>query len=164
MTGPQGQVPSIRRLFDEHAARLFAFAALILGDRSLAEDALQESWMRVVKALDSGTKVRDYESWLNRIVRNEALRLRSERTMSPLETEPPEKPPEDPVEADDERAHVRTVVEELAAHDAEIIRLMYLEERPADEVKQILRLKSRSALYKRLERARERFRRAYRDS
>jgi RNA polymerase sigma-70 factor (ECF subfamily) len=161
---PSIRVPSIRELFDEHTPRLFAFAAMILSDAVLAEDAVQESWMRAVRALESGTEVRDYESWLNRIVRNEALRLRGERGLKPLDPEAAAPEQADHVEADDEKRRVREVVEDLATRDAEIIRLMYLEERPADEVRRILRLKSRSALYKRLEKARERFRRAYRDS
>ena len=86
------------------------------------------------------------------------------RGTGPLETEPPESDELDPVDADDEKKRVRSVVADLASRDAEIIRLIYLEERPADEVRRILRLKSRSALYKRLEKARELFRRAYRDS
>jgi DNA-directed RNA polymerase specialized sigma24 family protein len=44
---------SVGRLFDEFADGVYTLAYRILGDRHLAEDVVQETFIKVMKALDT---------------------------------------------------------------------------------------------------------------
>ncbi len=53
--------------------RSYRAALLIVGDRHLAEDVVQEAFERALRALDRFDDTRPFGPWLNRIVANRAL-------------------------------------------------------------------------------------------
>ena len=59
-------------LFVEHRGALIEYAAAIVGSKALAEDVVQEAWLRFNNALN-GRFLQDPVSYLYRIVRNLAL-------------------------------------------------------------------------------------------
>ena len=77
----QGDRAAMRRLFDEEASRLMAIAMRLLRDRALAEEAVQDTLVKV------WTRAASFElgrgaarAWLTTILRHTALNiLRSER-------------------------------------------------------------------------------------
>ncbi|WP_193598617.1 sigma-70 family RNA polymerase sigma factor [Microbacterium sp. YJN-G] len=73
--------------FEVHRRYLTSVAYRMLGNRADAEDAVQESWLR----LDRAVGVDDLRAWLTRVVSRiclDQLRSRSRRHESPLETLP----------------------------------------------------------------------------
>jgi RNA polymerase sigma-70 factor (ECF subfamily) len=60
-------------LFERHADEVFSFLVRFLRDRALAEDALQESFYRVYRALDQFDTERPFRPWLHEVARNVAL-------------------------------------------------------------------------------------------
>lgn len=65
---------AFRTLYDQAAPRLFAIALRILGDRALAEDVLQEVFLRVWRRAGSYEAARGAPmAWLGTIARNAAL-------------------------------------------------------------------------------------------
>jgi len=89
--------------FEEHRPRLQAVAYRMLGSRSEAEDAVQETWIRLSRS--STAEIRDLEAWLLTVVGRVSLNmLRARRTHceEPLDDAP------DPVaeERDPEREAV----------------------------------------------------------
>ncbi len=63
----------VARLFDRHATELSLFAASICGDRSLADDAVQQAFASFIRR---GTfRVQNARRYLYRAVRNAALNL-----------------------------------------------------------------------------------------
>ena len=83
----QGDRRAFRNLYDRVAGRMFASARRILGDRDLAEDAVQEAFVRIWRSASKFDPARGVAlAWVGRIVRNAALdRLPKERDMGRIE-------------------------------------------------------------------------------
>ena len=64
---------ALRLLYDRYAGPLMAFAFHLTWDRSAAEDAVQEAFLRVWRSADRFRAGARLEPWLYRIARNEAL-------------------------------------------------------------------------------------------
>ncbi|MEZ0228153.1 MAG: RNA polymerase sigma factor [Planctomycetota bacterium] len=81
-TMPERSV-DLGRLYEEHKEEVFGFLIHFLGDRALAEDVLQESFLKAFRSFDRFERGRDFRPWLHQIVRNCALdamrRRRKER-------------------------------------------------------------------------------------
>lgn len=78
---------AFRQLYDQVAGRMLASARRILGDRELAEDAVQDAFMRIWRSAIKFDPARGVAlAWLGRIVRNAALdRLPKERDLGRIE-------------------------------------------------------------------------------
>jgi RNA polymerase sigma-70 factor (ECF subfamily) len=80
----------VRKLFEEHGRAMLAYAARLTGDRSAAEDMVQEAlvraWRRRVGPLEGKSAVR---AWLFTVIRNlvvDRFRARSSRPIEVVET------------------------------------------------------------------------------
>lgn len=60
-------------LYQEFSGGVFAYCVKILADRQLAEDVVQETFLKVRQHADSIQKNESFKSWVFRIARNEAL-------------------------------------------------------------------------------------------
>lgn len=72
--------PSLSARFEEHRARLRAVAYRLLGSTTEADDAVQETWLRITRA-DAGA-VDNLGGWLTRVITNvclDMLRARATR-------------------------------------------------------------------------------------
>ncbi|MBX7198987.1 MAG: sigma-70 family RNA polymerase sigma factor [Rhodospirillaceae bacterium] len=75
-----------------HLPRLRAYAIMLTRDRALAEDLLQETALRALRAQSQFTMGTNFTAWIYKILRNEyigALR-RKKRQPVPIEDMPPE--------------------------------------------------------------------------
>ena len=82
--------------FEEHRPRLRAVAYRMLGSQAEADDALQETWLRISRA--SGGEVENVGGWLTTILSRQCLnmlRARSTRREEPLEVHVPDPVVED---------------------------------------------------------------------
>ena len=91
---------------EESYARSFRTACLILGNRSDAEEAVQETWMGVVRGVDRFEGRSSFKTWLFRILINRAQSAggREHRDLSLSDHEPAVDP-----------AHLSTVVDLIVA-------------------------------------------------
>jgi RNA polymerase sigma-70 factor (ECF subfamily) len=74
-----GNEVAFGELFDRYAGRVFGFLVRRLGDRSLAEDLYQETFLRLHRAKHTYDSRRPFRAWLFGIVHNlmtDALRTR----------------------------------------------------------------------------------------
>ena len=72
---------AIEQLLRNYQGRLLGYLVRILGDRHLAEDILQESYLKIIKALKTYKEQGAFKSWLFQIVHREALQeLRRRKT------------------------------------------------------------------------------------
>ena len=103
----------IRSLYEEHGAALLAYATRLLGDRSAAEDVLQETLIRAWKHADSLTEAAgSIRGWLFTVARNIVTdRLRAKASRPP---EVAESPTTVPVEQD----HAQRVADSMLALEA----------------------------------------------
>src|SRR2546427_1539581 len=77
--------------FEAHRQRLRTVAYRMLGSRSEADDAVQESWLRLSRSDTSG--VENLRGWLTTVVGRvclDMLRSRKARSEEPLSTHVPE--------------------------------------------------------------------------
>jgi RNA polymerase sigma-70 factor, ECF subfamily len=68
-----GDAKAFDRLFELHRRELLAYAAGLLGDRSLAEDVVQESFLELVRCCERIDPARGVRPWLFRVTRNRAI-------------------------------------------------------------------------------------------
>jgi len=82
-----GDRRAFRQLYQETSRRMLAAARRILGDPALAEDAVQEAFLRIWRSAEKFDPARGVAlAWMGRIVRNAALdRIPKERDMARIE-------------------------------------------------------------------------------
>jgi len=86
-----GDRQAFARLVDETSTQIYRTARQILGDEQDAEDVLQETYMKALKALPTFEGRSSLSTWLHRIAVNEALMLIRKRkvpTVSIDDTQP----------------------------------------------------------------------------
>ena len=64
---------AFERLYDRYETRLVTFAARMVGKGGLADDVLQETWIRALKHLGQWRPEAQLRTWLFRIARNLCL-------------------------------------------------------------------------------------------
>lgn len=120
-------------LYARHSARVFGFLLKLTRSREAAEDALQETFVRVYKSLDRFDARRDLLTWLLQIARYVAIdAFRVERKVKRLEAsvsaERPEPTKDDPTgaAAEHERSTlVGEVLDELSIDDRSLLLLRH---------------------------------------
>lgn len=81
-----GDVPAFERLYREHCARVHGLCVRMLrGDRALAEDCTQETFIRAWRALGRFESRSGFGTWLHRIAVNVVLERRRRVEASALE-------------------------------------------------------------------------------
>lgn len=119
-----GDPEAVRRLYDDYGKAVFAVAVRALGDRGLAEEAVQLTFLSAWRAADSFDASRDPAPWLYAIARRVAIDLyRRERRHRSVDHEEPEiavLPPS--IETTWEAWEVRIALERLAPDELEIVR------------------------------------------
>ena len=68
-----GDVAAFEALLGRHRGPVFSFLLRLTGDRSRAEDLLQEAWLKVVGAAPRWERRARFTTWLYTIARNLAL-------------------------------------------------------------------------------------------
>ena len=127
--GPQDD-PSVlvARLYDEHGAALFRYAAILLGDPAAAEDAVHQVFAALLRTRKPAGGIRDDAHYLRRAVRNECylmLRrrvIRAEATVA-LESVEDARGQRDP----GERVALERAIGALSAEQREVIHLHVFE-------------------------------------
>jgi RNA polymerase sigma-70 factor (ECF subfamily) len=73
------------QLIVQYQHRLLRYLLFLTGNREMAEDIFQETWMRVLKRGDQFNGKSRFDTWLFTIARNLVIDVRRKRTMSSLE-------------------------------------------------------------------------------
>jgi RNA polymerase sigma factor (sigma-70 family) len=113
--------------------RAVEFAAALIGDEHLAEDAVQSAFMKALARLKELREPRAFPGWFRQIVRTEALGLVRRRSAQSL----PSVAPESPADAAAREEMCRAVRDALAAlppRGRETAELFYLGELACPEV------------------------------
>ncbi len=133
-----GQSIALEALVDRWQARLLRHARRLLGDDAPARDAVQESWISMVKGLRRLDDPARFRAWAFRIVtrrcadvqRGEARRRQIER-----QAERPKQPAPAPELDELQRALAR-----MAPARRALLSLHYLEQMPLREIAEVLEL------------------------
>lgn len=84
---PTADIPSTASLFREFADGVYTLGYRILGDRQLAEDAVQETFIKVLKSLHTYRGDGPLAGWLYRIGYRETIAIARRRRDQPMEAE-----------------------------------------------------------------------------
>jgi len=84
---PLTAVPSVGSLFAEYADGVFTLAYRIVGDRHLAEDVVQETFLKVLRRLHTYRGEGPIAAWLYRIGYREAIAALRSRRDAPTDPE-----------------------------------------------------------------------------
>jgi RNA polymerase sigma factor (sigma-70 family) len=129
-----GDPEAVRAVYHEYGRLVYAVAIRVLGDRGLAEEATQQTFVKAWRAAGTIDDSRDLGPWLLTIVRRTAIDLHRRellRTAAPLDAVPADDPalvslPASP-ESIYETWEVRRAVEELPPDEREVVRLQHFE-------------------------------------
>jgi RNA polymerase sigma factor (sigma-70 family) len=127
----RGDAEAVRAVYRDYGKLVYAVAFKVLGDRSLAEEATQEAFVRAWRGAASYDPSRELGPWLATIARRAAIdvhRRTARRAHSPLDEDAPvmaELPPS--LERAYDVWEVRRALEQLAPDDTEVVRLQHLE-------------------------------------
>ena len=130
----QGDPEAVRSVYRSHGRLVYAVAYKVLGDRSLAEEATQQTFVKAWRAAQSFDESRELGPWLAAIARRVAIdlhRREAVRAADPLESVPAGEPglvsmPQS-AEAVYDVWEVRQAVAQLPTDEQEVVRLQHLE-------------------------------------
>ena len=153
---------ALEALVDQYGSTLYRVAFSILRNPTDAEDAVQETFLRVLRHRDALGEVRDHRVWLIRIVWNIVLD-RKRRAKTRPETDDVAElarvlpanglSAEQRAAAAQHHAHVLACVEQLPAKEREVLMLSAFEELSSVEIAAVLGI-TESSVRSRLFRAR----------
>ncbi len=151
-------IAGVKGAFDELVARyaneLYGFLCRFVGDRTAADDLLQDTFMQLHLAANSFDQRRSLRPWLYTIAANKArdyMRSRGRRQQLSLEAggendrgslsqmlETIEPPSSETVEREEQRQAVRRIVDRMPEHLRLILTLGYFQQLPYAEIAQVL--------------------------
>jgi len=122
---------AFERLLDEYRDKVLRLACSLLGDQAAAEDATQEIFLKIWKALPGFRGQSSVSTWIYAIARNTCLTRRrvatAHRTFSLDEAHAAEIPSHDPPAGSE--SDLRAVISRLPGKYRRVLTLFYLEDR-----------------------------------
>lgn len=126
-------MPILDEVIRAHGAAVHSYVTRLTSDRYLAEDIVQETWLRAWRNVDRLTEDRgSVRAWLLRVAHNVAVDLYRSRQARPTEVELPEQELEgvavvpSPSEEVETRIVVGTILDHLsAAHRATLVEVYF---------------------------------------
>lgn len=158
----QGDRAAFDALYDLHRARIFSFLARMTGRRALAEDLVQETFLRLVRFAPRLAPDTRLDVWLLSVARNlcrshyrwSALDRGSLIALKRREDDDPPISPFDMTSARELERRVEQALGQLSFDMREVVILTAIERLPNDEIARMLQL-SPEAVRQRLSRARK---------
>ncbi|HRI78402.1 MAG TPA: sigma-70 family RNA polymerase sigma factor [Cyclobacteriaceae bacterium] len=151
-----GKEQPYARLVDNYKSYAFTIALKILNNRSDAEEATQDAFIKAFNALKNFNRQARFSTWLYRIVFNTAVSYkRKARIHSSIEHHDREVEQDGDLERKDKQAFVLAAMDKLNEADRLAIQLFYIKEFSLDEVADLMG-QNMNTLKVRIHRARQR--------
>lgn len=159
LSAQAGNERAFALLFRRHHAALVRFAARMSRDPQLAQEAVQEAWIRIAGRIRRLEDPRAFRSWLFRAVRWQVLDLlkRPRYPEESLVEEAVESPAETAPESPDGYPELVARIADLPAIERQSLHLFYLDEMKISEIAVVLDIPP-GTVKSRLNRARNRLR------
>jgi RNA polymerase sigma-70 factor, ECF subfamily len=145
-----GNTHAAGELMDHYGEPLMRYLFSILGNREAAEDAFQESWLKVMEKIGSFREANSFGPWLFRLARNTAYdSLRRNRRWRSLESgsgsDSEDRAPEiaDPSDFGSQvvaRQSIRSLLKSLDPDFREVIFLRFIQDQSYQEIAELCRL------------------------
>jgi RNA polymerase sigma factor (sigma-70 family) len=142
----KGDSEAFRQLVERHKDISLSLSFSILKDKALAEDALQEAFIKVFRKLHTFNHKAAFSTWLYRIVVNTSYNmLKQQKFHEDISTIPfndsgvSSEVPFNALKEEAQRQYIRTAMASLASDEALVLRLFYLCELSIREVQEVTR-------------------------
>jgi RNA polymerase sigma-70 factor (ECF subfamily) len=138
MPAEQNKTEAFEALLGTYQDKVFRLCYSMLGDRAQAEDAAQESFLRIWKSIERYRGESSLGTWIFSVTRNvclTAISKRASRKSAPIE----EAERATPYGPGKERDMLRLVAQ-LPENYRQVVMLFYMEERSYEEVARLLDL------------------------
>jgi RNA polymerase sigma-70 factor (ECF subfamily) len=152
-----GDREAIGVLVNRHSPSLHRYLVRLTGDPSLAEDILQETWLKTMERIDRYDPAYSFRAWLFAIARNCAIDTWRRQTREGREPngwmaedsnagDPMDRIADEKISALDQleehelQVHVEKIFPSLPPHYREALSLRFQEEMPLEEIAQVLRV------------------------
>ena len=138
LLGSGRRTEAFEALLVTYQDKVFRLSYSMLGDRAQAEDAAQESFLRIWKSMDRYRGESNVGTWIFSIARNvclTAISKRAARRSAPIEDA--ERGGPDPP---DRQHDILRLVAELPENYRQVVMLFYMEDQSYDEVARLLDL------------------------
>ncbi|MCI0425153.1 MAG: sigma-70 family RNA polymerase sigma factor [Actinobacteria bacterium] len=123
----QGDETAVKAVYERYAGPVFAVALGILGDRELAADATQQTFIKAWKAASTYDPQREFSPWIYAIARRTAIDIYRAETRSRTHGETDVAVVSPGLETAWEVFEVRLALERLPDNEREVLRLNHLE-------------------------------------
>lgn len=135
-----GEVWQLGTLFDRHHAGLFRYAVRMTGDRSRADDLVQEIFCRMLRYRETFRSGYGFTTWMYRIARNAHIdRARKGKWEMPSDAaREPAVPPSAELEQQQDMALLRQALQRLPEQQRELLILARFEQLPYDQIAEVL--------------------------
>jgi RNA polymerase sigma-70 factor (ECF subfamily) len=166
-----GENAALETLIGRHEARVYGLARAILKNAAWAEDATQETFLRVVQQLPRFSPRQDFDTWILCVARNVALSLWRKRQVrgetgfdntealdEPTANDPDTSPLERAI-AQESFGRIRLAIDALPGPLREVLVLRFFHELEPAEIARVLDVKpgtARIRLFRALEELRRR--------
>ena len=134
-----GDRAAFRALVERHRARAYGVALGILHDPALAEDVLQEAFIKVFKGLARFRQDAAFSTWLHVIVVRAALDAAAKRRVPPAVRSDELSLPTTPGESADREYYLRQALDGMKANERLVLQLFYLQEFSLHEIQRATR-------------------------
>ena len=138
-------------LVSAHQTALLRLCHTLLRDRSLAEDAVQDTFLRVWQHMDQLREVSNPRAWIYRIAVNRCRDLRRSAWLRHIAGQIPESQPDPSAGIPVDALSLNLLIQRLPFRQREVILLYYYQNFTVQEIADILHL-SHSAVSERLKR------------
>jgi RNA polymerase sigma factor (sigma-70 family) len=152
-----GKEDSYASLVDEYKSYAYTIAFKILNNRSDAEEASQDAFIKAFHYLKNFNRQARFSTWLYRIVFNTAVsyKRKNKQTLSSIEYHDKAADSENSLEKDDRQVFVSKAMDHLNEADRLAIQLYYIKEFSLEEVAKMMG-QNMNTLKVRVHRARQR--------
>lgn len=134
-----GDRRAIDRLYRHYHQRLLRYAYKLCGTRELAQEAVQEAWIRAMKTLNRLEDPRAFRSWMYNLVRWRSIDLLRSASRYGEDTEVSLRETSTmPEIAMDDANELRQAINRLPLVERQIIHLFYLDELQVKEIARVL--------------------------
>jgi len=137
----KGSREALGRLWDKITPKLFGYLINVTKNEALAEDVLQNTWLKAIEALPRfETRGISPSAWLFAIAKNECREhWRKTARETDLNLEEHDKAADDSLNFED-KFLIEKILADLSEEDRELIRLRYIADLPVNDIARILNI------------------------
>jgi len=138
-------------LYQRHRVGLFNFLRRYVGDDHVAEDVLQETFLRVIRGIEQFEPTKRFADWIYTIALNAArdgMRRRKAVSLEPDFAPAMEAGPEERTAIRDEHEKLSRLITDLPEEERAVFILARVEGKPLSEVADVMGFSVRTAKYR----------------